>query len=67
MDLEEFFNTINVRNDPLIQIKKNLIRLLSKLVENKVIQNEVEILLKSGKKILFDQKFNYFGYNQPGG
>ena len=50
VDLEEFFNTINVRNDPLIQIKKNLIRLLSELVENKIIQNEVEILLKSGKK-----------------
>ena len=50
LDLEEFFNTINVRNDPLIQIKKNLIRLLSELVENKIIQNEVEILLKSGKK-----------------
>ena len=24
LDLEEFFNTINVRNDPLIQIKKNM-------------------------------------------
>ena len=50
IDLEEFFNTINVRNDPLIQIKKNLIQLLSELVENKIIQNEAEILLKSGKK-----------------
>jgi|TARA_B110000483_G_C17910257_1_gene432825 hypothetical protein len=50
LDLEEFFNAINIRNDPLIQIKKNLIRLLSELVENKIIQNEVEILLKSGKK-----------------
>jgi len=48
--LEEFFNTINVRNDPLIQIKKNLIQLLSELVENKIIQNEVEVILKSGKK-----------------
>ena len=50
LDLEEFFNTINVRNDPLIQIKKNLIQLLSELVENKIIQNEAKILLKSGKK-----------------
>ena len=50
LDIEEFFTTINVRNDPLIQIKKNLIRLLSELVENKIIQNEVEISLKSGKK-----------------
>jgi len=48
--LEEFFNTINVRNDPLNQIKKNIIKLLSELVENKIIQNEVEVLLKSGKK-----------------
>jgi hypothetical protein len=48
--LEKFFNTINVRNDPLIQIKKNIIQLLSELVENKIIQNEVEIVLKSGKK-----------------
>ena len=50
LDLEEFFNTINVRNDPLIQIKKNLIRLLIELVENKIIRNEVEVILKSGKK-----------------
>ena len=49
MDLEEFFNTINIRNDPLIQIKKNLIRLLNELVENKIIQNEVVIILKSRK------------------
>ena len=50
LDLEEFFNTINVRNDTLIQIKKNLIQLLNELVENKIIQNEVEVILKSGKK-----------------
>ena len=50
LNIEEFFNTINVRNDPLIQIKKNLIRLLSELVENKITQNEVVIVLKSGKK-----------------
>ena len=50
LDLEEFFNTINVGNDRLIQIKKNIIQLLSELVENKMIQNEVEVILKSGKK-----------------
>ena len=50
LDLEEFFNTINVRNDPLNQIKKNIIQLLSELVDNKIIQNEVEVVLKSGKK-----------------
>lgn len=50
LNLKKFFNKINVRNDPLIKIKKNIIRLLSELVENKIIQNEVEIILKSGKK-----------------
>ena len=50
LDIEEFFNPINVRNNQLIQIKKNLIQLLNELVENKNIQNEVEIILKSGKK-----------------
>ena len=49
LDLEEFFNPINVRNTDLVQIKKNLIQLLSELVENKIIQNNVEIVLKSGK------------------
>ena len=50
LDLEEFFNRINSRNTDLVQIKKNLIQLLSELVENKIIQNEVEVILKSGKK-----------------
>ena len=49
LDLEEFFNPINVRNTDLVQIKKNLIQLLSELVEYKIIQNNVEIVLKSGK------------------
>ena len=48
--LERFFNTTIVRNDQLIQIKKNIIQLLDELVENKIIQNEVEIVLKSNKK-----------------
>ena len=50
LDLQEFFNPINPRNNQLIRIKKNIIQLLNKLVENKIIQNEVEIILKSGKK-----------------
>ena len=50
LDIEEFFNTIHVRNNLLIQIKKNIIELLNELVENKIIQNEVEGILKSGKK-----------------
>ena len=55
-DLEEFFNPINVRNAYLIQMKKNIIRLLSELVENRIIQNKVEILLKSGKKKIVSSK-----------
>ena len=36
LDLKEFFNIINVRNDQLIQIKKNLIQLFKELVEIKL-------------------------------
>jgi hypothetical protein len=50
LDLEEFFNSINLRNNQLIQIKKNIIQLLNELAENNIIQNEVEIVLKSGKR-----------------
>ena len=50
LDLKEFFNTINVRTNQLIQIKESIIELLNELVENKIIQNEVEIEFKSGKK-----------------
>lgn len=49
LDLEEFFNTINARNDSLIKIKKNLIQLLNELVANEIIQNKVEIVSKSHK------------------
>ena len=41
LDFEKFFNRINVRNDSLIKIKKNIIQLLSELVGNKSIQNKV--------------------------
>ena len=50
LDLEEFFKPINVRNNQLIQIKKNIVQLLNELVENRIIQNEVIIISKSGKK-----------------
>jgi hypothetical protein len=50
LDLDEFFKRVNVPNKQLIQIKKSIIQLLNKLVENKIIHNEVEIILKSGKK-----------------
>ena len=50
LDLEEFFNPINFRNNDLIQIKKRIIQLLNELVETQIIRNEVDIVLKSGKK-----------------
>ena len=50
LNLKEFFDNINARNSSLIKIKKNIIRLLSELVENKIIHNEVRLVLKSGKK-----------------
>ena len=48
LNLEEFFNTINVRQEALIQIKKNIIRLLRELVDHKIIQNEIKIVFKNG-------------------
>ena len=50
LDIEEFFNRINVPNNQLIKIKRDIIQLLDELVENSIIQNKIEIMLKSGKK-----------------
>ena len=50
LDLQEFFNTINVSNKRLIGIKENIIKLLKELVEDQIIHNQLEILLKNGKK-----------------
>jgi hypothetical protein len=50
LDLDEFFNRVNVANNQLIQIKKSMIQLFNELVENKIIHNEVRLVLKSGKK-----------------
>jgi len=50
LDLEEFFNPITVPNTHLIRIKKSIIQLLNELVDNQMIQNKVEVVLKSGKK-----------------
>lgn len=50
LDLEEFFKPINDRNDQLLKIKKSIIQLLNELVENRIIQNEGVIVLKSGKR-----------------
>lgn len=53
LDLQEFFNTSNVSNKRLIEIKENLIKLLKELVEDKIIYNQLGIILKSGKKKRF--------------
>ena len=50
LDLQEFFNTINVSNKRLIGIKESIIQLLKELVKDKIIYNQLEIVLKSGKK-----------------
>nr|UKC63234.1 hypothetical protein [Haslea ostrearia] len=50
LDLEKFFDRVHVPNNQLIEIKKSIIQLLNELVENKIIHNEVGIILKSGKK-----------------
>lgn len=39
LDLQEFFNTINVSNERLIGIKESMIQLLKELVEEKIIHN----------------------------
>ena len=51
LDLQEFFNkvSISIPNNQLIQIKKNIIKLLNDLVINNIIQNKIEIELKSRK------------------
>jgi len=50
LDLQEFFNTINVSNKRLIGIKESIIQLLKELVKYKIIHNQLEIVFKSGKK-----------------
>lgn len=50
LNLDEFFKRVNVPNKQLIQIKKSIIQLLNELVENKIIQNEMKVVLKSGRK-----------------
>jgi hypothetical protein len=49
LDLEEFFKIIKLpNNNRLIIIKKIILQLLKELSKNKVIENELEIVLKSG-------------------
>ena len=66
LDLQEFFNPINLRNSQLIRIKKNIIQLFTEFVKNKIIHNEVEIILKSGKKKdQLIQNFTTFNITRP--
>lgn len=61
LNLEKFFNTINVRNDQLIKIKESMIQLLQELVKDKIIHNQLEIVFKSDKKfskIIFIKNLN---------
>lgn len=48
--MEDFFTRISVPNSQLVVIKKSMIQLLNELVESDIIQNEIKIILKSGKE-----------------
>ena len=49
LDLEEFFKKIKLpNNNRLIAIKKITLQLLNELSENKIIENELKIVLKKG-------------------
>jgi hypothetical protein len=50
LDIEDFFNRITIPNSQLIIIKKSMIQLLNELFEVNIIQNEIKIVLKSGKE-----------------
>lgn len=50
LDLQEFFNIINVSNKHCIKIKERIIQLLKELVKYKIIHNQLEIILKNGRK-----------------
>ena len=50
LNLDEFFNKVNISNNQLIKIKKSIIQLLNELVKDKIIDNEVRFVLKSGGK-----------------
>lgn len=49
LDLQEFFNAINVSNKRLVAIKVSIIYLLEELVKDSVIHNKIEILFKNNK------------------
>jgi len=65
LNLEEFFNTINVRNDQLIKIKESMIQLLKELVEEKIIQDRKKdfqfiLLIKEPDAYVFTSEANHY-------
>lgn len=54
LDLQEFFNAINVSNNHSVVIKESIIYLLKELVKDKIIHNQIEFLFKNK---LYVQRF----------
>ena len=50
LNLDKFFDQVNVSNKQLIKIKKNIIKLLKELVEDRIIDDEIVLVLKSDEK-----------------
>lgn len=48
LNLEEFFNEVNASGKQILQIKKNVIKLLNELVEDIIINNDIRLVFKSG-------------------
>lgn len=49
-DLQEYFNQVSVAGNRMVVIKKEIIRLLTELSTNNIIEPELEIVYKSGKE-----------------
>jgi len=53
LNLDKFFDQVNVPNKQLVKIKKNIVKLLNELVESRIVDDEIVLVLKSdGKKDL---------------
>lgn len=50
LDLQELFSVMNISNNNLIKVKKQIIYLLKELVEYQIIHNQLEIISKSGSR-----------------
>jgi hypothetical protein len=47
-DLEELFNQVSLSSSQIVRIKKQFVRLLKELVEQKIIESELQIIYKNG-------------------